>query len=371
MEDNVQGASLVDVTAQQQEVAKPDLSKLIHWGNALHDEGRYDEAARAFAIALDLERGNWQALIGHNRAIRRSVPRWHWEMLHDEERFELYDKAIRSAVSPEHLVLDVGTGSGLLSMMSARAGARQIIACEGQPAVADVARRVIRNAGHDDAITVVPKLSTRMRVPQDLPRRADVLVTETVDCALLGEGILPTIAHAREHLLTEDAIIMPGAGRVFAQLVESPSLYRKNHVGQLYGFDFSEFNRLSSIEYFDSRLRHHEHRTLSEPLEVFRFDFYRDGAEPRRAEFVVPPSVAGVCHAVVFWFELELLPGISLTNSPETPHTHWKQAVQCLPVPIQVQPNEPLLLDARHDGVNIHFTAVASGVRTAPDGAAE
>jgi hypothetical protein len=142
-------------------------------------------------------------------------------------------------------------------------------------------------------------------------------------------------------------------------------------VGQLYGFDFTEFNKLSSIEYFDSRLRHHEHRRLSEPIEVFKFDFYRDTAEPRRAEFVVPPAVAGVCHAVVFWFELELLPGISLTNSPETPHTHWKQAVQCLPVPIQVQPDEPLLLDARHDGVNIHFTAVASGVRTAPDGATE
>jgi predicted RNA methylase len=371
MEENVQSASMVDITKAQRETGGPDLSKLIHWGNALHDEGRYEEAARAFEIALEFERGNWQAMLGLNRAIRRSVPRWHWEMLHDEERFELYDKAIRSVVSPEHLVLDVGTGSGLLSMMSARAGARQIIACEGQPSVADVARRVIGKAGHDDVVTVVPKLSTRMRVPEDLPRRADVLVTETVDCALLGEGILPTIAHAREHLLTEEAIIMPGGGRVFAQLVESPSLHRKNHVGQLYGFDFSEFNQLSSIEYFDSRLRHHEHRRLSEPIEVFRFDFYRDTAEPRRAEFVVPPAVAGVCHAVVFWFELELLPGITLTNSPETPHTHWKQAVQCLPAPIQVQPDEPLLLDARHDGVNIHFTAVASGVRTTPDGATE
>lgn len=370
MEDEVQ-AALVDVTKSQQRSARPDMSGLIEWGNALHEEGRFDEAAKAFRFALEVEGGNWRALIGHNRAIRRSVPRWHWEMLHDEERSELYDKAIRDVVAPERLVLDVGTGSGLLSMMSARAGARQIVACEGQPPVAEIARRVIRRAGYQDAITVVPKMSTAMSVPEDLPRRADVLVTETVDCALLGEGILPTIAHARRHLLTDDAVILPCGGRVFAQLVESPSLYRKNHVGELYGFDFTEFNRLSSIEYFDSRLRHHEHRRLSEPIEVFRFDFYRDTAEPRRAEFVVPPAVAGTCHAVVFWFELDLLPGLTLTNSPDTPHSHWKQAVQCLPAPIQVQPDEPLLLDARHDGVNIHFTAVASGVRTATDGAAE
>ena len=372
MEDDAQGASLVEVpgTARQQ-VARPDVSRLISWAGTLHDQGRYDEAAKAFQFVLDVEGTNWQALIGRNRAIRRTVPRWHWEMLHDEERSELYDKAIRHVVSPEHLVLDVGTGSGLLSMMAARAGAREVIACEGQPAVADVARRVIRKAGHDDVITVVPKMSTAMRVPEDLPRRADILVTETVDCALLGEGVLPTIAHAREHLLTEDAVIMPGGGRVFAQLVESASLHRKNHVGQLYGFDFTEFNQLSSIEYFDSRIRHHEHRALSEPIEVFKFDFYRDTAEPRRAEFVVPPSRTGTCHAVVFWFELDLLPGISLTNSPATPNSHWKQAVQCLPSPIQVRPDEPLLLDARHDGVTIHFTAVASGVSTATDGASE
>lgn len=372
MEDDAQGASLVEVPAgAQPRAGRPDPSGLISWGTALYGQGRYDEAAKAFQFALDIDRGNWQAVIGRNRAIRRSVPRWHWEMLHDEERSELYDKAIAHVVSPEHLVLDVGTGSGLLSMMAARAGAQEIIACEGQPAVAEIARQVIKKAGHDDVITVVPKLSTAMRVPDDLPRRADVLVTETVDCALLGEGILPTIAHAREHLLTDDAVILPCGGRVFAQLIESTSLYHKNHVGRLYGFDLTDFNQLSSIEYFDSRIRHHEHRALSEPIEVFKFDFYRDTAEPRRAEFVVPPSKAGTCHAVVFWFELELLPGISMTNSPTAPNSHWKQAVQCLPVPIQVEPDEPLLLDARHDGVNIHFTAVASGVRTPTDGAAE
>ncbi|MFB9831821.1 50S ribosomal protein L11 methyltransferase [Actinoallomurus acaciae] len=371
MEDDVQAGSLVDAAEARREAARPNVEGLIDWGHALYEEGRYDEAAKAFEFVLGVEDGNWRALIGRNRAIRRSVPRWHWEMLHDELRSELYDKAIRHIVSPQHLVLDVGAGSGLLSMMAARAGARQVVACEAQHPVAEVARRVISKAGHDDVITVVPKMSTRMRVPGDLPRRADVLVTETVDCALLGEGILPTITHAREHLLTDDAIILPCGGRVFAQLVESPSLYRKNHVGQLYGFDLTEFNQLSSIEYFDSRLRHHEHRMLSEPIEVFRFDFYRDTAEPRRAEFVVPPSVAGTCHAVVFWFELDLVPGLSLANSPSTPNTHWKQAIQCLPVPIHVQPDEPLLLDARHDGVNIHFTAVASGVRTLTDGAAE
>ncbi|MGI5324656.1 50S ribosomal protein L11 methyltransferase [Actinomadura nitritigenes] len=333
-----------------------ELDAFLNWGRDLHHQGRYEDAARAFELILGLDRDNEEALIGRNRAVRRAVPRWHWEMLHDEERAELYDRAIRRAVAaaPDALVLDIGAGSGLLAMMAARAGARQVVACEGQPSVAETTSRVVRVAGYDDAVSVVAKMSTRMAVPQDLPRRADLLVTEIVDCGLLGEGILGTIAHAREHLLAPDAVIMPSRGRITAQLVESEPLFRKNHVGKLYGFDLAPFNRLSTLEYFDSRLHRHEHRTLSEPLTVFDFDFYTADARPERTELRVAPTAAGTMHAVAFWFEMELMPGITIGNAPED-GSHWKQAIQCLPEPLHVQPGEPVVLAAAHDGESVRF----------------
>ncbi|TDD70619.1 SAM-dependent methyltransferase [Actinomadura darangshiensis] len=336
-----------------------ELGAFLSWGRELHHQGRYEDAVRAFELILGLDRDNEEALIGRNRAVRRAVPRWHWEMLHDEERAELYDRAIRQAVAaaPEALVLDIGAGSGLLAMMAARAGARQVVACEGQPSVAGTTSRVVRVAGYDDAVSVVSKMSTRMTVPEDLPRRADLLVTEIVDCALLGEGILGTIAHAREHLLTPEATIMPSRGRIIAQLVESEPLHRKNHVGKLYGFDLAPFNRLSTLEYFDSRLHRHEHRALSDPLTVFDFDFYTADARPQRTELRVRPTAAGKMHAVAFWFEMELLPGITIDNAPGH-DSHWKQAIQCLPAPLHVQPGEPVVLDASHDGESVRFQVV-------------
>ena len=313
-------SELVDVESGDHEGAPESIAgEFLELADSQYWSGRYDEAAQNYQAALRSDAGNLRAITGYNRAIRRYVPRWHFEMMHDTERAALYDQAIRQVAAPEHLVLDVGTGSGLLAMMSARAGAGQVVACEAQPMVADVADKIVHAGGYGDVVTVVPKMSTMMRVGEDLPRRADVLVTETVDCGLLGEGILNTIAHAREHLLTEDALIMPGRGGCWRAWWRALPLHRKNHVGELYGFDLSSFNELASMEYFDSRLSSHEHRMLSEPVEVFDFDFYRDGPTADSAELVVTPTVEGTCHAVVFWFELELLPGITLRNSPEDP----------------------------------------------------
>jgi len=344
-------------------------SEFVRLGDEHYRAGRYEDAARQYRLALDAGPGpaDRRALTGYNRAIRHCVPRWHFEMLHDEERAVRYDKAITQLVSRDSLVLDVGTGSGLLAMMAARAGAAEVVGCEAQPFVAEVAGHIIRAAGYPDVVTVVPKWSTDMRVPADLRRRADLLVTETVDCGLLGEGILATIAHAREHLLTPGALIVPGRARVIATMIESVSLCRKNSVGELYGFDLSGFNELSTLEYFDTRLARHEHRTLCEPVEVFAFDFYRDGPWPATADLVVSPSAAGDCHAVAFWFELELVPGVELSNSPDNPTTHWKQAVQCLPAAVDVRRGEPLTLRARHDGLRIHFEVDAGDGADAGD----
>jgi type II protein arginine methyltransferase len=340
------------------------VDEFLRLGDDHYSIGNYEEAARNYQLAIRSDPGNWRAATSYNQAIRRCVPRWHFEMLHDEDRFRCYDRAITQVVSHDSLVLDIGTGSGLLAMMAAGVGADTVVACEAQPFIAEVADQIIRTAGYSHVVTVVPKWSTAVRVPADLPRRADVLVTETVDCGLLGEGILTTIAHARRHLLTKDARIVPGSARVLAALVESASLYRKNNIGELYGFDLSAFNALATMEYFDSRLTKHEHRMLSEPIEVFRFDFYRDGPEPASTDFVIIPIATGTCHAVVFWFELELVPGVELSNSPEDPNTHWKQAVQCLPTAVDVRNGQPLYLKARHDGLHIHFQIDAS--RAAP-----
>ena len=105
--------------------------------------------------------------------------------------------------------------------------------------MAEIAAQVTAD-NYPDKITVFKLRSTDLSVlpeqEQDrnphktyhLPRRADMLVSELFDSVLLGEAVLPTIRHAMQHLLTPTAVIVPERATVFAQVVESQSIYHFN-----------------------------------------------------------------------------------------------------------------------------------------------
>jgi SAM-dependent methyltransferase len=327
---------------------------------ALLRAGVFDEAAEIFVGALRLAPGDRRARLGWNRAVRSLVPRWHFAMMNDLERNAAFQAAIESVVRPGSLVLDIGSGSGLLALMAARAGAERVVTCEAVPQVAAVARDVVADNGLADRVQVVAKPSYDLRVGVELPRPADVLTTETVDCGLLGEGIVPTVEHASGHLLAPDAVVVPRRGAVLAQLVHSPDLYRMNAVDLVSGFDLSEFNRLATAEYFSFRLRTVPHSPLSEPVPLFSFDFGRSPVEPERQRVRVEPVADGDCHAVVFWFSLDLVPGIVLSNGPDNPASHWRQAVQCLPAPLPVRTGQPVSLIVSHDREHVFVERVAA-----------
>jgi SAM-dependent methyltransferase len=273
-------------------------------------------------------------LVAADEAIRSVVPRWHFEMLNDRERNDAFEAAISRAVRPGDLVLDIGTGAGLLALLAARCGAQRVVSCEGVEPVADAAERIAARNGFG----------------AELPRPADVLVTEVIDCGLVGEGIVGTIRHAREHLLAPDATIVPARATLYAQLVESRGLERLNRVRHVAGFDLLDFNRLASVAYFPIRLAQTAYRPLAPPVEALRFDFAQGELPDERTTVTCTPVADGTCHAVAFWFRVELIPGIVLSNEPGNMGSHWEQAVQCFSRPVAVRAGRPVELSVWQQG---------------------
>ncbi len=214
-------------------------ARLAAKGESHLENKQFADALDCFESALYLNPENHQAHLGRNQVYCTMIPRWHFEMLNDEERNAAFEKALSRAIKDDTVVLDIGSGTGLLAMMAARAGARETFSCEMVAPLAELAQETIVRNGLADKIVILNKKSTALSIGINMARKANLLVTETVDCGLLGEGIIPSIAHAKENLVTRNAQIIPCAASVLAMVVESPRLRHLNHVNTAAGFDVS------------------------------------------------------------------------------------------------------------------------------------
>src|ERR1044072_84243 len=116
------------------------VANLLVKGEAHLENYQFASALDCFELALCLDSENRQAQLGLNRAHCQIIPRWHFEMLNDEKRNVAFEQALSRAITPETIVLDIGSGTGLLAMMAARAGARETITCEMVPQFAELTR---------------------------------------------------------------------------------------------------------------------------------------------------------------------------------------------------------------------------------------
>lgn len=275
-----------------------------------------------------------------------NLPGWYIPMLGDQQRNDAYRKALAGALTatPAQLVLDIGAGCGLLSMLAASAGAGKVIGCEAHPAICAAGDDIIQVNGFADRIKLINKDCRALKTPDDLERRADLAVFELFDCALIGEGILHFLAYAREHLLSENARFIPAGARLRAMVIE----YRLERIWDIDAGLLNPFRY--SPAYINVDADKLAHRALTEPFELFSFDFSK--ADPTAQTLEVRPVARsqGTAGAILFWFDLRMDETTWLSNDPRMASSlHWKQGLQFLPE-VRISAGMELPLIARHEG---------------------
>src|SRR6201998_1742443 len=291
---------------------------------ALADSGRRHDAIVAFRKILTLNPENEYVRHQLRRLISIIVPFSHARMLNsrmlnDTMSNDAFERAIKAAVAREgrHArILDIGAGSGLLSMMAARAGAANIVACERVPIIAEAAERIVALNGLDRAIRVINKASSDLTVGKDLEGLADILVSEIISSDLLAENVLDTFQDAHLRLLREGATVIPRAATAVGCLVESEVLDKYAAVNVVSGFDVSPFAELAP-----SRLPVHgimtSWRRLSDDFDLVRIDLTQSKHQAVIQERAVIVRENGQAVGVVQWINLDLADGISFANHPD------------------------------------------------------
>jgi SAM-dependent methyltransferase len=323
---------------------------------ALADSGQRHDAVIAFRKILNLNPEN--AYVQHQlrRLTSIIVPFWHTRMLNDTARNDAFERAIKVAVAREGQnarILDIGAGSGLLSMMAARAGATNIVACERVPIIAETAERIVALNGLEREIRVIKKASNDLAVGEDLDDRADILVSEIISSDLLAENVLDTFQDAHLRLLREGATVIPRAATAVGCLVESEVLDKYAAVSVVSGFDVSPFTELAP-----SRLPVHgvmtSWRRLSDDFDLVRIDLTESKHQAVIQERTITVREDGHAVGVVQWISLDLAEGISFSNHPDLYFDGgWLQVLHTFPRPIPVVKGQELDLTLGHDRISL------------------
>jgi len=269
----------------------------------------------------------------------------HRAMLADTVRMDAYAAAIRAVVKPGDVVLDIGTGTGILAFLACRAGARHAYAIDATHA-ADVAMLLARHYGLADRVTVFHEHSTSV----ELPERANVLVTEILGAFALEERILPTIVDARRRLLTPDALLIPRRIVLSLVPVEQPALIAK-HVDAWNepraGFDFSLLRTFAANTWYVDAIDPASHLATPQPavdIDLTTIDAPDVGGT---ATFVATRD--GIMHGFAGWFAATLADGVELSNAiPRA--TCWDQAFLPLEQPVAIAKGTAIRVELQSDG---------------------
>ena len=351
----------------------------------------------------------------------------HRVMLDDVARTAAYRVALEqnpSCVRGKR-VLDIGCGTGILSMFAARGGAAKVVGVDGAADIAKVARANAAHNGFGDVITVVQgKVEELIRADVGDSKSAapegsetlqkhsfDVLVSEWMGYALLFESMFDTVIEARDFLLKPGGAILPdvavlhvaGFGRNATSLPFWDDVYgfempcvQKSLVedaiktaivapvkGAHVVTDSREIRRLDLATVAAKDLDF----TAAEVVLAARTDGVRgdevdasvaagagEGATGLTQRSVVLDTDAGgpvMVHGVVLWFDTLFserfsaeTPG-ALSTSPHERQTHWAQTMLHFPEPIAL--NTPGGCEtARGDETRTSGALGALGARSNP-----
>ena len=266
----------------------------------------------------------------------------HRTMLCDRVRTDAFRRAIDSVVRAGDVVLDVGAGTGILSLFAARAGAARVYAVE-RTTVAVLAQELAAANGLAEVVQVIHGDI----VDIELPERVDVIVSEWLGGFGIDEGMLAPVIVARDRWLKPGGTMIPGSVTAWTGLVHD------RHLGETLGFlqddpyglrlDGLVEMTLNEIVYSGTFRHLAEGDRRSEPGRLWTTDAdvipLEQAEAAHEAETLLLVRDPGTANALALWFSAELAPGTSLSVGPGDPPTQGGMTTAPLRSPVELEPD--------------------------------
>uniref|UniRef100_A0A336L7H1 type I protein arginine methyltransferase n=1 Tax=Culicoides sonorensis TaxID=179676 RepID=A0A336L7H1_CULSO len=256
----------------------------------------------------------------------------HEEMLKDEVRTCTYRNSIyhNKHLFKGKVVLDIGCGTGILSMFAAKAGAGKVIGVDCS-AIIEYAKDIVRDNNLDHIITLVKGKVEEIELPEGI-EKVDIIISEWMGYCLFYESMLDTVLYARDKWLKSDGMLFPDRCSLYVCGIEDRQ-YKDEKINwwsDVYGFDMSAIRKVAIneplVDVVDPK------QVVTSNCQIKEIDLYT--VTKKDLEFQAPFQLIAkrndYIQALVTFFTVEFTKchkKLGFSTSPDSQYTHWKQTV--------------------------------------------
>uniref|UniRef100_A0A1I7U440 type I protein arginine methyltransferase n=1 Tax=Caenorhabditis tropicalis TaxID=1561998 RepID=A0A1I7U440_9PELO len=257
----------------------------------------------------------------------------HEEMLKDEVRTTTYRNSIyhNQHLFKDKVVMDVGSGTGILSMFAARSGAKKVFAMEFSN-MALTSRQIIKDNNLDHIITVIQAKVEDVTELPDGVEKVDIIISEWMGYCLFYESMLNTVLVARDRWLAEGGLLFPDKAKLYICAIEDRQ-YKEDKImwwDSVYGFNMSAIKNVAISEPLVDIVDNAQVATNN--CLIKEVDLYTVKIEDLtfESEFELKCRRNDYIQAFVTFFTVEFSKchkKIGFSTGPDVQYTHWKQTV--------------------------------------------
>ncbi|XP_032344755.1 protein arginine N-methyltransferase 3 isoform X2 [Camelus ferus] len=265
----------------------------------------------------------------------------HEEMLKDKVRTESYRDFIyqNPHIFKDKVVLDVGCGTGILSMFAAKAGAKKVLGVD-QSEILYQAMDIIRLNKLEDSIILIKGKIEEVRLPVE---KVDVIISEWMGYFLLFESMLDSVLYAKNKYLAKGGSVYPDICTISLVAVSDVNKHadRIAFWDDVYGFNMSCMKKAvipeAIVEVLDPKT------LISDPCSIKRIDCHTTSVSDLEfsSDFTLKITKTSLCTAIAgyfdIYFEKNCHKRVVFSTGPQSTKTHWKQTIFLLEKPFSVK----------------------------------
>ncbi len=239
----------------------------------------------------------------------------HRHYLQDHIRLTAFRQAIQELVVPGSVVVDLGSGTGVLGLLACKAGATRVYSIE-ETSLIEVAREICQANGFTDRTSFIKELSTRV----ELPEPADVILADQIGHFGFEAGLFDYFSDARRRFLKPSGTTIPQRITFCLAPVEHEALW--DHIEfwnqSPMGLDVRPAHSIAAHTGYPVKLMAEE--LLGTSVEALSVDPGVSGSQPLHLTCTLAITRTGTLHGLGGWFVAHLSPSVTMSNSPLSEH---------------------------------------------------